>query len=193
MHKMRLLITINAYMKNIYGTRTLGGDKIALLGLFIVALLIARSIVALKSTLVLSGPIKLPYTGLSVSMPIGSGWQSERQWKYRENIFFLSSIFAVGSGRPTAWANCQYLLTAETIAPQTWFEQKASEVEGTIVKTDQTRTDTLTIDWAQIQRPEMLLDMFLGIAKLPNKRQLNIEVYQITGDSDLTELAFKSS
>lgn len=179
-------------MKNIYGTRTLGGDKIALLGLFIVALLIAYFIVALKSILVLSEPIKLPYTGLSVSMPIGNGWQSEKQWKYRENIFVLSSIFAVGSGRPTAWANCQYLLTAETIAPQMWFEQKASEVEGRIVKADQTRTDTLTIDWAQIQKSELLLDMFLGVAKLPNKRQLNIEVYQITGDSDLAERAFKS-
>jgi len=192
LHRTRLLITINAYMKNIYGTKKLWGDKIALLGLFIAALLTARLIVAFKSALVLSEPITLPHTGLSVSMPTGNGWQSEIQWRYRENTFILSSIFSDGSGRPAAWANCQYLLFDQTTAPKMWFEQKASEVEGTIVKTDQTRTDTLTIDYTHIQKTEVLLDMFLGIAKLPNNRQLNIESYQITGDSDLAERAFKS-
>jgi len=192
LHRTRLSITINADMKNIYGTKRQWGDKIALLGLFIAALLTARLIVAFKSALALSEPITLPHTGLSVSIPIGNGWQSEKQWRYRENTFILSSIFTAGSGRPTAWANCQYLLTTETRTPKTWFEQKASEVEGTIIKTDQKQMDTLTIDYTHIQKPEVFLDMFLGVTKLPNNRQLNIEVYQITGDSNLAERAFKS-
>ncbi len=178
-------------MNETYGTRKLGADKIVLLGLFIVALLTARLIVALKSALSLSEPIQLPRTGLSVSMPTGNGWRSEKQWKHQENIFTLSSNFALGSGRPTARAHCQYLLAAQTTTPQIRFTQKAFELDGEIVETGQAQTDTLTIDWAHINKPEVLLSTFLGTAELPNNRQLDIEVRQITGDAELTERAFK--
>jgi hypothetical protein len=169
----------------------LQGDKIALLALFVFALLTARLIVALKSTLVLSEPIMLAHTGLSASIPTGNGWQSKEQWKYRENTFTLSSSFIPGPGRPTAQTYCQYLLASEATSPQMRFEQMASEVEGAIVKTDQIQTDTLTIEWAHIQRPEIFLNILSGTAKLPNDRQLNIEVHEFLGDTDLAERAFR--
>ncbi|MGD8499118.1 MAG: hypothetical protein PVJ86_00630 [Phycisphaerales bacterium] len=192
MKKTQRLITITASMNDAHGIRKLGGDKIALLGLFVVALLTARLVVALKSALLLTEPIQLHHTGLSASMPAGNGWRSEKQWKYRENVFTLTSSFALGSGEPTAWAQCRYLLAAETTTPEMRFEQEASEVDGAIVETDQTRTDTLTIDWAHIENPKILLSMFLGNTKLPDNRQLDIEVYQIaTSDPELAEQAFK--
>jgi len=201
LHKMCLLVNIIAYMNNNFGTIKPGGDKIALLGIFVVALLTAYIIVVLKSAIVLSEPIKLAHTGLSVSIPTGNGWQSQKQWEYRDNAFTLHSNFAPVSGRPSAFANCQYILTADITTPQmglapgtppqVWFEQKASEVEGTIVRTDQIQTNTLTIDWAHIHKPEILLNMFLGIAKLPYNRQLNIGVHQIAVDAELAEQAFK--
>lgn len=178
-------------MNETYGTRKLGADKVALLGLFIVALLTARLIVALKSALSLSEPIQLPRTGLSVSMPTSNGWRSEKQWQHQGNVFTLSSSFAPGSSRPTARAHCQYLLAAETTTPQIRFTQKAFEVDGEIAETGQAQTDTLTIDWAHINKPEVLLNTFLATAKLPDNRQLDIEVRQITDDAELTERAFK--
>ena len=177
-------------MDKTYDIRKIGGDKIALLGLFIVALLIARIIVVSKSALVLSEPIKLTQAGLSVSMPAGNGWKSEKKWKSHENGFSISSIFALGSNRPTAWANCRYLLVAETTAPQIRFEQKASEVEGRIVKTDQTQMDTLIFDWALIEKPQTPLSFIFGTAKLPNNYQLDIEVHQIMGDAEMAERTF---
>ena len=69
-------------MNDTYRIRRPGGDKIALLGIFVVALLTARLVVALKSAIVLSGPIELTHSGLSLSMPAGNGWQSEEKWKY---------------------------------------------------------------------------------------------------------------
>ena len=140
----------------------LQGDKIALLALFVIALLTARLIVAIKSTLVLSEPIKLAHTGLSASIPKGNGWQSKEQWNFRENTFTLSSNFAPGPGRPT-WAYCQYLLAAERTTPQMRFKQMASEVEGEIVETNQIQTGTLTIDWAHIQKPEIFLNILYKI------------------------------
>jgi len=178
-------------MDKTYDIRKIGGDKIALLGLFIVALLIARLIVASKSALILSEPIKLTQAGLSVSMPAGNGWKSEKQWKYDENAFSVSSTFALGSGRPTAWAHCRYLLAAETTTPQMQFEQMASEVEGQIVKTDQTQTDTLIFDWALIEKPQTPISFIFSTAKLPNNHQLDIEVHQIMGDAEMAERTFK--
>ncbi len=63
----------------------------ALLGLFILALLAARFVVALKSAVLLSEPIELPRSGLSVSVPMGNGWYSEE--KAEAN---LQNAFAAG-------------------------------------------------------------------------------------------------
>ena len=192
LQKIRLAITITAYMNKTYDIREIGGDKIALLGLFIIALLIARIIVASKSALILSEPIKLTYTGLSVSMPEGNGWKSEKQWRYHESAFSLTSNFALGSDSPLAWAHCRYLLAAEVTAPQMRFEKRAFEVESRIVKTDQTKTDTLTFDWALIEKPQTPFSFIFGTAKLQNNHQLDIEVHQIMGDDEMAERTFKS-
>jgi len=199
LQKKHLAITITIYMDKTYdmrgtpqgGNPKIGGDKIALLGLFIVAMLIARLIVASKSALILSEPIKLAYAGLSVSMPAGNGWKTEKRWRYREDTFSLSSSFAIGSNRPTAWANCRYFLVAETATPQMRFEQKAFELEGRIAKIDQTKTDTLIFDWALIEKPQTPLSFIFGTAKLPHNRQLDIEVHQIMSDAGMAERTFK--
>jgi len=173
------------------GFRKCAADKIALLGLLVITLLIAYFIIVSRSAIVLSEPIELSYTGLSVSIPAGNGWRSEKQWKYRENAFTLGSFFYPGTRRPIAKAYCQYLLAATEAAPDIWFKQKASEVGGAIVKTGKTRTGELTFDWAHIKRQETPLDLFFGTAQLQNHRQLDIEVHQTTGDTNLAERVFK--
>ncbi len=177
-------------MDGTYEIKKYSADKIALLGLFAVALLIARLIVIWRSVIVLSGPITLSCADLSVSMPAGNGWRSEKQWRYQENGFTLSSVFDPGSG-PIAQVSCRYLLAAAKTTPDTLFKQKASAVHGTIAKTEQIRTGTLTIDWVHIKEQETLFDMFFGTAQLPNNRQLDIEVHQTMGDTDLAEQVFK--
>lgn len=178
-------------MDETYGIKKIAGDKIALLGLFVAALLIARLFVAFKSVIVLSEPIILTRTGLSVSMPTGNGWRNEKQWKYQESGFVISSNFALDSSKPTAWAYCQYLFAAQKAPPQKWFEQKASELGGAIINMGQTRKDTFTIDWAYIINSEMLLNTFFGTADLPDNRRLNIEVHQIMGDGELAKRVFE--
>ncbi len=186
-----LYITIIGYMNRNYELRKFEADKIALLGLFILALLVAYIIVSVKSTLVFSEPIELSHTGLYVSMPVGNGWQSEKQWRYQKNTYTLSSSFAVSSDKPTAWAYCQYLLAPETLPPKMWYEQRAAEVNGTIIEINQEQKDALIIDWAHIERPEFFLTIFLGVIELPNNRRLNIEVHQIKNDFDMAEDVFK--
>lgn len=178
-------------MDKTYKIRKIGGDKIALLGLFVVSLLIAHMIVVSRSAILLSAPIKLPRSGLSVSMPEGNGWKSDKQWSYYENVFSLRSIFALGTKNPTAEARCVYILTTKTIDPQNLFVQKALDVEGEIVKEDRITKDTLTFDWAYIENPNTSLIFIFGTAMLSYNRRLDIEVRQIMNDPEMAERAFK--
>jgi hypothetical protein len=178
-------------MDETYKSKIVTSDKIAFLGLFIVALVIAYLIVASKAAITLSEPIGLKYSGLSVSVPIGNGWQSEKQWKFRKNGFTLSSVFVPARGGPTAFISCRYLLAAATTSVDTLFKQKAATIGGTITNTDQINTDNLAIDWAHIRNQKTLFQLFFGTAQLPNSRQLDIHVHQLTGDTDLAERVFK--
>ena len=64
-------------------------------------------------------------------------------------------------------------------------------MNAVIAETNQMQTDTLTIDWARIDKSEVNFSMFFGTARLPDNRQLDIEVSQIAGDGELAELVFK--
>jgi len=175
-----------------YETKKYGADKIILLGLFAVSLLIAHFIVQSKSIILFSGPVRLNYAGLSVSMPAGNGWQADKQWKYHENAFTLNSSFSPGTKNPLAKARCRYLPAAPKQAPNVLFEREASAVDGSIAQTGQSQTGVIIIDWAHIKTKDPFLDIFFGTAKLPNNNQFDIEVYQAAGDTNLAEQVFKS-
>jgi hypothetical protein len=194
-------------MNGTYETRSRWVDKIAFFGLFIAVLLIASLLVIWRSAIVLSEPIELNCAGLSVCIPTGNGWRSEKQWKYQQNSFTLDSFFNPGPGSVTAIVSCRYLLAATKTTPEVLFEEKASAVGGSkIAKTGQIEIgrpgssftkgpqnkSIPTIDWAHIKGSKTLFDTFFGVAQLPNNRRLDIEVYQDTGDTDLAEGIFKS-
>lgn len=167
-----------------------GGDKIGLLGLFVLAVIAAYMTVALKSAVKLSEPIPLPHTGLSISMPVGNGWHSEQRWMFYESTFIVSSIFALQPEKATGWAHCQYKWAAKQADPEDRFAWKASDVDGEIVETGQTQANGLTVDWVRIERADFLLTTFWGTAKLPNDRQLDIEVHQVFSDPELSKRIF---
>ena len=191
LQKEHLAITITFYMDRTYKIRKIGGDKIVLLGLFAVSLLIARSIVISRSAILLSEPIHLSHSGLSVSMPEGNGWRSEKQWRPYENAFTLRSSFTLDTNSPTAEARCEYILSAETTDPQNLFSQKADAVEGDILKIEQIRTESLIFNWTYIKNPKNSLIVVYGTAKLSENRRLDIEIQQIRNDPEMAEQAFK--
>ena len=120
-------------MKDFRDMKKQGGDKIGLLGLFVLAVLAAYVTVALKSVVKLSEPIPLPHTGLSISIPVGNGWHSEQRWMYHESAFILSSVFALRPEKATGWAHCQYRWAAKKATPEDRFAWKASDVDGEVV------------------------------------------------------------
>lgn len=193
------------YMDGTYETRSRWVDKIAFFSLFIAVLLIAYFIVIRRSVIVLSEPIELNCAGLSVCIPTGAGWRSEKQWKYQQNTLTLDSFFNPGSGSVTTIVSCRYLLAAAETTPEALFKEKASAVSGSkITKTGQITNTPLNaglpaLNWAHIeslaggkQETKTPFDMFFGTAQLPNNRRLDIEVHQETGDTNLAEGIFNS-
>jgi hypothetical protein len=179
-------------MDDINESKKLKADKIALLGLFIIALLVARLIVGLRSAVVLSEPIELPHTGLKISIPVGNGWRSKKLWLCQEDGFVLNSQFTLNSSNLTALAICKYRFFADGTLPDERFKQRAVKVDGVIVNTDKIQMDTLGVEWAHIEKPEVNINIFMGTVELPNNRQLDIEVSENTGDFKLTEEVFSS-
>lgn len=183
-------ITIATSMSDTGKMRKLGADKIALLGLFVGALLTARLVVGLRSALVLSGPIALRGTGLSISMPMGNGWQSDGKWSSLNGAAALGSSFSFG-GKPSAWVICRYLATAETETPLMRFEREASEANGEIVEgINEKQTDMLIFEWARVKGRQRHTTILLGTTILPDGGQLDVEVNEMTGDTRQAEQVF---
>lgn len=183
-------------------------EKIAFFGLFIAVLLIAHLIVLRRSAIKLSEPIELNRSGVSVRIPTGAGWRTEKQWKYQQNTFTLDSFFNPSPGSITAIVSCRFSLAAIETAPEVLFDEKVSEISGSkIVKTGRVEISELAsfssakdsqnrsfpaIDWAHIEGPEASSDTFFGTVRLPNNRRLDIEAYQDAGDTGLAEEIFNS-
>ena len=183
-------ITIAGIMNENYRLKKFGADKIAFLSLFVLALLIAQVIITTRSKLELSKPIELSYAGLSLSIPLGNGWESNKKWYYDENGFSLSSYLFIGAKEPSAWIFCRYLLAPEIIPPEIWFERKAAEVNGVIEEINRTQKGNLNIDWAKIECPDTILSIFLGTVELPYNHRLNIEINQMILETDLAQKVF---
>lgn len=177
-------------MSDTYSIRKFGGDKIALLGLFVVALLTARLIVGLRSGLVLSEPIPLRNTSLSVSVPIGNGWRSDGRWRDHNGVYVLGSSFLLGRSE-TAWVICRYMAIDETITSRMRFEREKDKIDGVIIEINETQTDTFIIEWAHVKGQTSPVTMFLGTI-LMDDGQLDIQVIEVTGDAEQAEQVFKS-
>ena len=69
-------------MANIYEKfKAKNGDKIALFLILVLTLLSAKMLVSVRGGLRLTEPMRLESEGLSVSLPIGRGYQYTKQWK----------------------------------------------------------------------------------------------------------------
>ncbi|MBN2270600.1 MAG: hypothetical protein JXN61_08300, partial [Sedimentisphaerales bacterium] len=177
-------------MDTTWNPKTAVRAKVAFLAIFVAALISARLIVAMRSAVVLSEPIRLGHAGLSVSMPQGNGWNSTQKWEYKQDAFILFGAFAPGSSRPTASARCEYVFPNETIDLEKRFERRQREVGGEIVERGQIRTGPVAIDWARIEQADASSNCIFGTAELPYNRRINIEVCESTADLDLARSVF---
>lgn len=104
--------------------------NVVLLGLFALGLGLSSLIVHFRTTIVLSEPVELPGEGLSVTVPIGTGWESLTEWTYeRDNSFTLVSVFRV-QGPPIAEVRWQVRLAERPLSAEELLQYYAGRFPG---------------------------------------------------------------
>lgn len=178
-------------MLDLEKAKKLGADKIVLLSLFALSLLIARVIVATKTSIVLSKPVELRHSGLSIRLPDKNGWQCAKDWEYKRNAFVLSSFFNPGGAQVSANVRCTYLLAADRSSPRDWLEEEILRFEVENTQTGASQTEGLTFDWAYLAEKDSLANMLIATARLPEGRWLDIEIVETVGESELISQVFE--
>lgn len=173
--------------------KTRGADKIALLGLFVLSILIAYGIVSIRSAVVFEYPIKLMDTGLSVSIPSGDGWQSRQRWLFEGDSFSLNSAFTADQSSPEVVLRFRYLLVVSDASSGEHFEQKLLVFGGELVETGQIETSSFHINWGKVLQRGGTSGIYFGTVMLPDSHHLDVEVHYLSGDDDFAEQVFKGA
>ncbi len=177
-------------------TKHTWADKAALLGLLIAGLVIAYFMSARRSVTKFSEPVELKHIGIWAAVPVGNGWESERQWVYEENKFVLSSFFGPGQTSPTAVAHCRYLLGAVDVNSDAQIEEKALALKGAISEKGTLPSGSIDFDWVRMKvsvtGARIGFDVLFGSAVLPDGRVVNIEVrWSVPDARKMAEEVFK--
>ncbi|MHC5179733.1 MAG: hypothetical protein ACYSOS_04335, partial [Planctomycetota bacterium] len=107
--------------------------EVALLAIFFIGLLTAHLIVKVRSQVILSEPIALPGSGLSVSVPDNAGWTHSAAWQYDdlENGMMLVSQFT-GSAHSRRVVRWNFVFVSPDISEKELLEQKAEKIDAVI-------------------------------------------------------------
>lgn len=151
-----------------------------LLLLFACGLGLAMLLVKVRSAVHLSAPISLPGEGLSVVLPLGSGWKALTEWSYeQDNSFALIAIFSP-ERMPLAEVRWQYRLADKPLSAEELLKQCALRFSGT-VSTIEKFEGQLTFYWLFLF-PSTDEERMLLAAAVP--RQGRALLLQIKGYSD---------
>ena len=168
--------------------------EIVLLAVFTMGLLIASLIVKRRANVILSAPVSVPGSGLSVSMPANTGWEHTTAWQYEESE---SSLTLVGEfrnpGRGSIDVRWRYILSTPQGSEQELLKQQAM---GTGVMTSDFDTvgQEHPMTYARMVssvagNPE---EFYLGVLRLDYNRSIELLVKSSGINNYYEETIFKS-
>ncbi len=150
--------------------------EIGLLAFFVLGLIAAQMLVKARQRIVLSEPVSLAGSGLSVCKPISTGWESTSTWQYEsDNSFTLVAQQFQGTRREVE-IRWRYLLCSRAESSRQILEdraERASAVFGEI----QTLQQPVPMDYAAIHSADgSRRTFYVGIAKLDFGRSIELQV-----------------
>ena len=150
--------------------------EIALLALFVLGLTLSGMLVKARNRIRLSAPVSLKSAGLSVCMPMNTGWESESSWRYESD----SSMVLVGqeqSGRARkASIRWRYVICSPAEAAEEIFRQRAAE-SGSRVGPMKTISGPIPMYYAIVYPAGSDFTFYLGVAALDYGRHLELQVF----------------
>ena len=167
--------------------------EIALLGFFVLGLMVAQMIVKVRHRLILSDSIPLIGSGLSVSMPTNSGWEYETKWRYEsDNSVVLVGQRQIGRFRDVS-VHWRYCLSNSNGSAKEILEQRIQHSGARINLVKATATSgPVPLEYGIIS-PASNSDgpFYLGVASLDFGRHLELRVYSYRMDLDDAEHIFR--
>jgi hypothetical protein len=165
-------------------------DKLFLLGLFAAGLGIAQYLVLVRSRIELSKSIDLPDGGLSIRLPVSTGWQPESEWTLdpRENGYFIQAVFNSPSHKAKLWCGYRpYLEKDGTI--QERLTRRAAYNKSQILKVGERSLRGIQMNWVLAMPEEAQFAMFYGAGMAGGDHVVELEVLCQT-DPDLAQRIF---
>jgi len=162
-----------------------GADKIFLLGLFVLSLLLAFWIISSRKSIVLSKPVEIPETGVSVRMPEGHGWGFEQVWGNNEDSLVLNSIYQPGSKSALIDANCIYRLASFRESGHQWLAGLGVDVNE--IEYGNIQIIDGQLEWANIRDGENEAGMLAATMPLENGRWLDLEILYVGWEEQLAK------
>jgi len=151
-------------------------DKIALLGMLVLSLVLAKLVIISKSSISLSEPIHLGNASLKISLPNSKGWNAEKTFSYNNNSYITNSYLLTGSRIPAAWIKCSYFLTAAQLDPRRRLVEKAEAVKGQHEAVSIYDASQLTMYYTSISHRHNPTMLTYGTGTLADGRIFDIEI-----------------
>lgn len=151
--------------------------ELVLLTVFVSGLITAWLIVAEKTRVSFSQPIRLNYTGLSASVPQGEGWAGLDRWEYNGdfNLYFLSSELRLQS-QPEMYVEWQHLLAERPGDIDEKLKHAVTRIAGSIIEVGQTNSGDLQFRWVKFAQASIDKEGIIAIAELPSGRYLKLVI-----------------
>ena len=150
--------------------------EISLLAIFMLGLLMAHWIVRVRSRIDLSDPIDLPGSGLSVSLPVGHGWNKTPAWQYdgTEDSMILIAQFSNPARRSRLEVRWRFVFSASAGTEQELLKQRAQKI-GAVIQVFNTAGQNCPMIYAKLLLPSSLREeIWLGIIRLGHNRSLEL-------------------
>jgi hypothetical protein len=163
-------------------------SQIAFFAILCIALLFANFLMMSLSGTKLTEPIKLGYAGISAQIPTGVQWDSEQQWQYGNNSFYLTSTLIGAQGRPIGSIRCQYFLESSVLTSEELISRKVSEFSGEAAEKGETTNAGFIIQWVNIKIPESTYEVYYGITKLASNHLIEVEIQKIDANFKAEEI-----
>ncbi len=150
--------------------------EIAFLTIFMLGLMLSWLLVKSRHRVLLSDPVTLPGAGLSVCMPVNTGWNFESGWRYESD----SSMVLVGQhqfrqARKTS-IRWRYVICSPALTAADILQHRAAET-GSRLGPVKTLSGPLAMQYAIVYPEGSEYTFYLGVAPLDFGRHLELQVF----------------
>jgi|GEM_PF-1315024 len=163
--------------------------EITLLATVVAGIFFAKLIVDFKSRILLSPPITLSGSGLTVHLPLQNNWRTLKEWQYEQGNSFVLPARLVERSGPVMDVYWKYDLNTTAADSRQALEETVSHAGGKLVDIAQT-TAACPMEYGRVSMPQNRIELYVGAARLDFGRVLILQVQSSPEDTSSAKAIF---